>query len=407
MIVSRVRDPEAHAVSDPAARLRPRPVGEGGVRRDPRRDPDHPVHALRRAQHEADPDQDRARAQALALADGALDPVSGGDPRDLHRAARRVRADADRLAARRDVRVAARPGLPADERHRPAQRRAHHVGDARHRRVRRRGEHASCCTSTIGCIGAYSVLHEGHCPSGTRHLPVHRHRGLDAAFPAAPRRDEGARSRAITRCWPTRSTRTAAACFTSSATASARCSRPPATRSPPRSLRSARCTASLGRDRRRCACAWGCTRAPRRRGTASTSSSLTLARTQRVAAAGHGGQTLLSAAAAERVRDALPAGTTLRDLGAHKLRGITEPETIFQLVAADLPSAFPPLRGRGRRRRRRPAPLHELVRGQLVGRAAEAQTAAAALGRRRSRRAASSSCCRASRAWARRVWRRT
>ena len=38
-------------------------VGEGRLRRDPRRDPDHPVHAVRRAQHEADPDQDRARAK--------------------------------------------------------------------------------------------------------------------------------------------------------------------------------------------------------------------------------------------------------------------------------------------------------------------------------------------------------
>ena len=56
------------------------PLGQGRVRRDPRRDPDHPVHARRRAQHEADPDQDRARDEALALADGALDPVSGGDP---------------------------------------------------------------------------------------------------------------------------------------------------------------------------------------------------------------------------------------------------------------------------------------------------------------------------------------
>src|SRR4029079_8336722 len=61
-------------------------------------------------------------------------------------------------------------------------------------------------------------------------------------------------------------------------------------------------------------------------------SSLTLARVQRVMSAGHGGQTLLSSAAADRVRQALPAGTTLRDLGAHKLRGIAEAETIYQFV---------------------------------------------------------------------------
>lgn len=101
-------------------------------------------------------------------------------------------------------------------------------------------------------------------------------------------------------------------------------------------------------------------------------SSLTLARTQRVAAAGHGGQMLLSSAAADLVRDALPATTTLRDLGVHKLRGITEPETLYQLVAAGLPSEFPPLRAEDVAAASS-APLHQLVRGQLVGRIAELQ----------------------------------
>src|SRR5262249_30303270 len=50
-------------------------------------------------------------------------------------------------------------------------------------------------------------------------------------------------------------------------------------------------------------------------------SSLTLARVQRVASAGHGGQTLLSSAAAEGLAGQLPKGTTLRDLGPYKLRG--------------------------------------------------------------------------------------
>src|SRR5438093_9128258 len=72
--------------------------------------------------------------------------------------------------------------------------------------------------------------------------------------------------------------------------------------------------------------------------------SLTLVRAQRVMSAGLGGQVLLSAAVAERVVQDLPSGTTLRDLGVHKLRGLAEAETIHQLVAADLPSEFPPLR---------------------------------------------------------------
>jgi hypothetical protein len=99
-------------------------------------------------------------------------------------------------------------------------------------------------------------------------------------------------------------------------------------------------------------------------------SSLTVVRAQRVAAAGHGGQTLLSSAAAETLRPSLPTGTTLRDLGAHKLRGLADAENIYQLVASDLPSDFPPLRVEDAGPSSA-APLRQLVRGQLVGRGSE------------------------------------
>ncbi len=101
-------------------------------------------------------------------------------------------------------------------------------------------------------------------------------------------------------------------------------------------------------------------------------SSLTLARAQRVMSAGHGGQTLISSAVAERTRQALPAGTTLRDLGPHKLRGLADAENLYQFVAADLPSVFPPLRVEDTTAATA-APLSQLVRGRLVGRAPERQ----------------------------------
>lgn len=101
-------------------------------------------------------------------------------------------------------------------------------------------------------------------------------------------------------------------------------------------------------------------------------SSLALVRAQRVTAAGHGGQTLLSAAAADKVTAELPGGTTLRDLGVQKLRGLAENERIYELVAADLPSDFPPLRVESAEASSA-APLHQLVRGKLVGRGAELQ----------------------------------
>lgn len=67
----------------------------------------------------------------------------------------------------------------------------------------------------------------------------------------------------------------------------------------------------------------------------------------RVAAAAHGGQVLLSAAAGAIVRDSLPAGTSLRDLGAHRLKDLGHPERIFQLDVEGLGGDFPPLRSLG------------------------------------------------------------
>ena len=69
-----------------------------------------------------------------------------------------------------------------------------------------------------------------------------------------------------------------------------------------------------------------------------------LNRVARLLAAGHGGQTLLSLTTQELVRDHLPPGVALRDLGEHHLKDLTQPEQIFQLIATDLPIDFPPLR---------------------------------------------------------------
>jgi predicted ATPase/class 3 adenylate cyclase len=67
-------------------------------------------------------------------------------------------------------------------------------------------------------------------------------------------------------------------------------------------------------------------------------------RVSRLLAAGHGGQTLLTQAARERVEGRLPAGTGLRDLGSHRLKDLQQPERIYQLLHPDLPAEFPPLR---------------------------------------------------------------
>ncbi|MFL5717856.1 MAG: ATP-binding protein [Chloroflexota bacterium] len=67
-------------------------------------------------------------------------------------------------------------------------------------------------------------------------------------------------------------------------------------------------------------------------------------RAARVAAAGHGGQILLSETTATLVADALPDGTTLQDLGRHILRDVPRAERLHQLDIAGLVSDFPPLR---------------------------------------------------------------
>jgi len=69
-----------------------------------------------------------------------------------------------------------------------------------------------------------------------------------------------------------------------------------------------------------------------------------LNRVSRLLSAGHGGQTLLSLASQELVRDTLPDDTMLDDLGERRLKDLFRPEHVFQVTAPDLPSDFPPLR---------------------------------------------------------------
>jgi predicted ATPase/class 3 adenylate cyclase len=67
-------------------------------------------------------------------------------------------------------------------------------------------------------------------------------------------------------------------------------------------------------------------------------------RAARIAAAGHGGQILLSAASRVLVESALPVGVTVRDLGTHRLKDIDQPEHLAELIVADLDQEFPAIR---------------------------------------------------------------
>ncbi len=68
-----------------------------------------------------------------------------------------------------------------------------------------------------------------------------------------------------------------------------------------------------------------------------------LSRAARLLSAAHGGQTLLSESLAGLLAGRMPPGASLRSLGRHRLKDLTQPQEIFQLAHPALPDGFPPL----------------------------------------------------------------
>lgn len=67
-------------------------------------------------------------------------------------------------------------------------------------------------------------------------------------------------------------------------------------------------------------------------------------RAARIMSSAHGGQVLVSRAVLDLVADRLPAEIELRDLGAVRLRDLTSPEHLYQVMHAKLRRDFPALR---------------------------------------------------------------
>ena len=65
-----------------------------------------------------------------------------------------------------------------------------------------------------------------------------------------------------------------------------------------------------------------------------------LNRAARLMSIGHGGQILVSLVTNELIRG---SGVDLMDLGSHQLRGLTEPEHVFQVLHPGLDAEFGPL----------------------------------------------------------------
>ena len=84
-------------------------------------------------------------------------------------------------------------------------------------------------------------------------------------------------------------------------------------------------------------------------------------RAARVAAAAHGGQILLSEAAAAVIGDRIPKELGLRDLGRHGLKDFDSPARLFQVTGAKLASDFPPIRTAGHKISKLPTNLTSFV----------------------------------------------
>ncbi|HKE30541.1 MAG TPA: adenylate/guanylate cyclase domain-containing protein, partial [Candidatus Angelobacter sp.] len=69
----------------------------------------------------------------------------------------------------------------------------------------------------------------------------------------------------------------------------------------------------------------------------------TMALTQRIMSAGHGGQILLSQSTRDLIIERVPEKAELRDMGERRLKNILRPERIYQLTVPGLPSEFAPL----------------------------------------------------------------
>ena len=94
-------------------------------------------------------------------------------------------------------------------------------------------------------------------------------------------------------------------------------------------------------------------------------------RASRIAAAGNGGQILVSESTRALVERDLPDGTSLHDLGMHRLKGLPGAERIYQLTVEDLPSDFPAIRSLEQRPNNLPLQLTS-----FVGRAEEMRAVA-------------------------------
>ena len=103
-----------------------------------------------------------------------------------------------------------------------------------------------------------------------------------------------------------------------------------------------------------------------------------LNRCARLMASAHGGQVVLSGPTEALVRDRLPDGCELVDLGQHRFRDLSQAVHVYQLNAPGLPHHFPPLKSLAPASGCLPTPL-----SSFVGREADIASVTQTLGNTR------------------------
>jgi hypothetical protein len=87
----------------------------------------------------------------------------------------------------------------------------------------------------------------------------------------------------------------------------------------------------------------------------------TIASTQRVMSAAHGGQTLITQTTYDLLQNALPSDVTLRDMGEHRPKDLRAPLRLYQVNAPDLPQNFPTIKSLDTQSNNLPAQLTSFI----------------------------------------------
>jgi len=86
-----------------------------------------------------------------------------------------------------------------------------------------------------------------------------------------------------------------------------------------------------------------------------------LNRVARLLAIGHGGQVLLSEVTYNLLGEVLPPGAMAQDMGLHRLKDLQQSERVYQLILANLPGDFPPLRSLNSRQHNLPIQVTSFI----------------------------------------------